>query len=87
MLQLWSNVSTVPDLMVNHCCFVCCFAIVKVVVQALFASQLPRRVNSAEVAEWLPSVDCAAVQDRLSNFGLAPSLSTLIAKASANVGE
>lgn len=74
-------------MLTNRCCFVYYFAIVKVVVQALFASQLPRRVNSAEVAEWLPRVDCAAVQDRLNELGLAPSLSTLIANASANVGE
>ena len=71
----------------NHRCFVLYFMILKVVIQALFASQLPHRVSSAEVAEWFPRVDCAAVQDRLSEFGFAPSLSTLIAKASANIGE
>ena len=63
------------------------FVIVKVVVQALFASQLPHRVSSAEVAEWLPRVDCAAVLDRVNDWGFAPALSTLIAKASANVGK
>ena len=64
-----------------------CFVVVKVVVQALFASQLPHRVSSAEVAEWFPRADCAAVQDRMNDFGFAPSLSTLIAKASTNVGK
>jgi hypothetical protein len=64
-----------------------CFVLLKVVVQALFASQLCHRVSSAEVVEWFPRVDCAAIQDVLSELGFGSSLSTLIAKASTNVGE
>ena len=57
-------------------------------LKALIAAQLPGYVGHAEIVEWLPDVDYRPVHDRVvTEVGLSPALSTLIAMAANHVGK
>ena len=54
--------------------------------KALFAAQLPAQMSSGEVSDWLPDPDGRAALDRLSEWGMHPSLCSFFSAAAENIG-